>query len=494
MGIIRAWILKYNITMSEKIKVLVTGSTGLVGSHFVDKNVDFDLLTPSSREFNLLDPQSIKSYLDKNKPDWIVNFAAYTDVNKSELEKGNEEGVAWQTNVVGVKNILDALKSKKFIQISTDMVFPGSAEQPGPYKESDTPPDTNDNLTWYGWTKNRAEDLVRKSGGAIVRIVYPITFEFDKRLDYVRSPIKRFASGKMYPMFNDQQVSVTYIAEVAQVLNKIIKDNLEGVFHVSSDTTTPFDLIKGSLEGIGEDSESLKSSSVVEFLKTQDNPSRYPVFGGLDATETAKKLGLHFSSWKELLQKIPDKKTGPRKYSLLEIQNSVVVNPTKYMSKPDGYVMDTADFTELSYYLGYKFQVRSVYTISSPEGIARGGHLESRSKNVTIVSGLVYYCMVDLRPGDGYLKSSEFYLGEGQGSLGSSVLVPEGVVDYFIPVNGTALYFSIADRPFNMFDTLHTLNMMDPEIGLHIPEKILKNLSEDVETKVLNLKEFKEKI
>ena len=480
--------------MAEKIKVLVTGSTGLVGSHFVDRNVEFDLLTPTSKEFNLQDPESIKSYLAVNNPDWIVNFAAYTDVNKSELEKGNEEGIAWQTNVVGVKNILDAFKSKNFIQISTDMVFPGSAEQPGPYKESDTPPDTDANLTWYGWTKNRAEDLVKKNGGSVLRIVYPITFEFDKRLDYVRSPIKRFASGKMYPMFNDQQVSVTYIAEVAQVLNKIIKEDLEGVFHVSSDTTTPFDLIKSSLEGIGEDSESLKSSSVVEFLKTQTNPSRYPIFGGLDATETAKKLGLRFSSWKEVVLKIPHKSTGPREYKTLEIFNTIVINPTKYLSKPDGFVMETADFTELGYFLGYKFEPRSVYAIWSPEGVGRGGHLESRSKVVTIVSGLVYYCMVDLRPGEGYLRTSEFYLGDGKNSIGRSVLVPEGVVDYFIPVDGPAMSHAIADRPYNKFDNRFTLNMKDPEIGLHIPEKTMHNVPIDEESSLLSLKEFKEKI
>ena len=101
-------------------------------------------------------------------------------------------------------------------------------------------------------------------------------------------------------------------------------------------------------------------------------------------------------------------KTGPREYKTLAINNTVIIDPTKYPSKPDGWVMEAADFSELSYFLGYKFDPRSMYTIFSTKNIGRGGHMESRSKMVTVISGMVYYCLVDMRPGEEQGKVCEF--------------------------------------------------------------------------------------
>ncbi|KKT51234.1 MAG: hypothetical protein UW44_C0014G0026 [Candidatus Collierbacteria bacterium GW2011_GWB2_44_22] len=111
-------------------------------------------------------------------------------------------------------------------------------------------------------------------------------------------------------------------------------------------------------------------------------------------------------------------KTGPREYKTLAINNTVIIDPTKYPSKPDGWVMEAADFSELSYFLGYKFDPRSMYTIFSTKNIGRGGHMESRSKMVTVISGMVYYCLVDMRPGEEQGKVCEFFLGEGEKSMG----------------------------------------------------------------------------
>ncbi|EKD53073.1 MAG: hypothetical protein ACD_61C00164G0002 [uncultured bacterium] len=184
-------------------------------------------------------------------------------------------------------------------------------------------------------------------------------------------------------------------------------------------------------------------------------------------------------------------KTGPREYKTLPIANTVVVNPMKYLSKPDGWVMETADFTELSYFLGYKYEPRSSYAIFSVENVGRGGHLESRSKFVTVLSGLLYYCLVDMRPGPDRGKTCEFFLGEGAEAMGKSVLVPEGVVDFYIPVNGPALTHSVGDKPYNRFDNRKTLDMFDPELKLtKLPKEAKHHVPENVELNLLSYQEF----
>lgn len=287
-----------------KEKVLVTGATGLVGSHFVERSYEFNILAPNIDELNLQDEQSVANYFQEHNPDWVINFAAYTNVSAAENERGDENGLCWQINVGGVSSLLKNYKSNNFIQISTDMVFEGSEQYPGPYDENAKIPDNHNNLTWYGWTKNRAEKMVKERGGTVVRIIYPVRANYENKLDYIRGPLFKIASGKMHPLFNDQQISITYINELTLALKTIITDDHHGVFHVSTDTTTPYDLISKVLLEIGQDPSILQSSSVKEFLKTQGPAYRYPLYGGLKSKQTEETLDLHFSTWQTVVENL----------------------------------------------------------------------------------------------------------------------------------------------------------------------------------------------
>lgn len=286
----------------KKTKVLVTGASGLVGSRFVELAKNFEFITPDLDEFDLTNIDSVRRVIEKTNPDWIVNFAAFTDVNAAEEQTRDVSGLAWKINVDGVKNLVDSFKSKNIIQISTDMVFPGTVENPGPYEETDTPPDTNDKLTWYGWTKNRAEKIVKERGGSILRIIYPVRSSFAGKQDYIRGVLKKFADGKMYPLFNDQQICIAFIDEISTALEKIIETNANGVFHVASDTTTPHELISFVIKALGEDETLVKSASIYDFLATQKNPNRYPVWGGLKTKKTEDALGIHLSTWQTIVE------------------------------------------------------------------------------------------------------------------------------------------------------------------------------------------------
>lgn len=288
----------------NKTKVLVTGASGLVGSRFVEIAKDYQFSTPEYPDFDLTDEQSVKKTIEAFNPEWIVNFAAFTDVNAAETQMGDENGLAWKVNVEGVKNLCQAFPSKKIIHISTDMVFSGSEQNPGPYSENDKTPSSKDNLTWYGWTKNRAEKVILNHGGTILRIIYPVRAHFDLKLDYIRGPLKKFTAGTMYPLFNDQQICVAFIDEIAETIQKIIDTESSGIFHCSSDTTTPYELIAFTVDQLRGDVTTIKSISIHDFLATQTNKNRYPIWGGLKTVQTEEKLGLHFSTWQTVVEKL----------------------------------------------------------------------------------------------------------------------------------------------------------------------------------------------
>ncbi len=277
------------------IKVLATGASGLVGSRFVERYADkYRFLTPDYIELDITNLKSVKSYLDKNKPEVVVNLAAYTNVSEAEKQKGDKSGPCWQINVEGTRNLVSALSpTMRLIHISTDMVFSGSS---GPYRESDISETDQSKVTWYGFTKAEAERLIGDRG-TIVRIIYPVRAQYDLKLDYLKKPLSLYDQGKLYPMFVDQQINITYIDELCFALQKIIKDKLVGVYHVASrDLTTPHELFSYYISRV----RNITFSAAEGWI----DPSRYPKFGGLDTTITQEKLGMKFSSWKEIVEKL----------------------------------------------------------------------------------------------------------------------------------------------------------------------------------------------
>ncbi len=293
-------------------EVFVTGGSGMVGSRFIELySKKYKFTTPEYPNFDITSQEKVKLAIENASPEVLINFAAFTDVGAAESQRNDKNGSCWKINVDGVKNLAYSSASNiLFIQISTDMVFSGSKENPGPYSENNKNEDNSDKLTWYGYTKAQGEEIVlKRKNSAILRIIYPVRAKYELKQDYLRRPLALFDQGKLYPMFNDQQVSFAFVDEICIVLDKIIEQKANGVFHASSnDTSTPYEVISYLLEKARGVRGVVKSSSLKDFLKTVDNPVRYPEFGGLKVESTEKRLGIKFSSWKEIIDTLIDQK------------------------------------------------------------------------------------------------------------------------------------------------------------------------------------------
>lgn len=292
------------------IKVLVTGASGLVGSKFIELYKDkYDFITPEYPQFDLTNKKDVTETVKSANPDAIVNFAAYTNVGEAEKQRGDKNGDCYKINVIGVENLIEAVPADcHFIQISTDMIFPGSGKDPGPYEENHPSIYKESELTWYGYTKNLGEKEVLKKFGkdaTILRLIYPVSVKYDLKLDYLRKPLSLYDEGKLYPMFTDQQVSIAFVDEVAIALEKIIDGGFNGIFHAGSrDTSTPFELVSYMIEKARGKKDAVKEVSIDDFLKGVDNPVRYPKYGGLKVENTERRLGIKFSSWREIVDKL----------------------------------------------------------------------------------------------------------------------------------------------------------------------------------------------
>ena len=128
--------------------VLVAGSNGQLGQaiQFVSGNYPkIDFVFCSSSDLDITKKESCKEVFYKYKPNFCINAAAYTAVDKAEGEKEQ----AYLINVVGAKNLADFCKETNatLLHVSTDFVFDGNNTKP--YTEEDTPNPTGD----YGQTK-----------------------------------------------------------------------------------------------------------------------------------------------------------------------------------------------------------------------------------------------------------------------------------------------------------------------------------------------------
>ncbi len=139
-------------------KILVTGANGQLGKCIKDASLnfpDFEFDFKTREELNIEDESSVRDYFSKNKLDYCINAAAYTNVEKAESEPDK----AFAVNAEAVKNIAIACKNQNvvLIHISTDYVFNG--EKQIPYTEDDK---TNP-INVYGASKLKGEQIIQET-------------------------------------------------------------------------------------------------------------------------------------------------------------------------------------------------------------------------------------------------------------------------------------------------------------------------------------------
>ena len=226
-------------------KIVVFGGAGLVGSRFIELNKNnCDIIAPSAKEIDILSKESLIKLAEKENPDYLINFAAYTNVEEAEEDKGNKDGLCYQVNVIGAKNVAEACKkiNKRLIHISTEYVFDGTKAE-SPYTEEDKPNPIN----WYGQTKLIGEQMVLEAGAevAIARISMPFSAHFELKKDVARFFLEQLKAGNQIKAIADQRITPTLVDDIVNALNVLIENQASRIYHISScDSVTPLEFAK----------------------------------------------------------------------------------------------------------------------------------------------------------------------------------------------------------------------------------------------------------
>ena len=216
------------------MKILLIGGSGLFGQAFIDlvEKTSYEIYATYNRnpldfenafQIDITDAIKVKQFIEKIKPDVIIHAAAFTNVDRCEIEKEK----AYEINAKATENIAKVAKeiNAKLIYISTDYVFDGKK---GMYKEED---ETNP-VNYYGVTKLEGEKAVIKNCSDFIIARTSVIYGANKK-NFATWAIEELRKDNQIKIITDQWVSPTLNQDLAEQIYKLIEKNERGIFHAA---------------------------------------------------------------------------------------------------------------------------------------------------------------------------------------------------------------------------------------------------------------------
>ncbi len=275
------------------MKTLVLGASGQLGQCLkkvaAERNIE-GLDFPDEGAGNILDLNGLKVLLGEKKPNFVINCAAYTVVDKAE----DEVNLCRKVNREGAKNV--ALSCKEFgvklIHISTDFVFQGNKIEL--LKENDVA----EPVSTYGLTKLEGEaEVVGILDEYFILRTSWLYSEFAN--NFVKTMLKLGADRDELNIIADQIGTPTYAIDLAGAILDIISSgkNEYGVYHYSNEGAISwFDFAKAIFD--------ISNTEVkVNPIPTSQYPTKAerPKFSVMDKTKIKNTFDMQIPYWRDSL-------------------------------------------------------------------------------------------------------------------------------------------------------------------------------------------------
>ena len=276
------------------MRILVTGANGQLGQEFKNNvsNSNHKFYFTNVNELDITKKKEILDYVTIYKIELIINCAAYTNVDDTEINKRQ----AIKVNLDAVKNLIEICEEKKLkmIHFSTDYVY--NSDNLNPINE-----DSKINpINYYGISKREGERIIEKSSSdsIIIRISWLYSMYGN---NFVKTMIKKGEKEDKVHVINDQFGCPTYSKDLVDCTLNIIdsnKHNIHKVYNFSNEgftnwfefTKKIFELKKITCEVVPVDSNSYKTTAT------------RPKFSVTDKSRIKDIFNIKIRSWDEALE------------------------------------------------------------------------------------------------------------------------------------------------------------------------------------------------
>jgi len=281
-------------------RILITGANGQLGSELRKSSnlfPEFSFVFTDLNELDITNPAAVEAMLADEKPQWLINCAAYTAVDKAETE----EETAWVINAVAPAILAEKSNAIgcRYVQISTDYVFNGKNYLP--YVEEDEVCPTS----VYGNTKLEGEliSLTNNPNTLIIRTSW-LYSSFGN--NFVKSMIRLGQERDQLNVIFDQIGTPTYAGDLAWTILEIIHKTesgttkfVPGTYHFSNEGVCSwydFALAIHQIYGIDCQVNAIES-------KEYPSPVARPPYSVLNKSKIKGIFGIQIPYWRTSLEK-----------------------------------------------------------------------------------------------------------------------------------------------------------------------------------------------
>ena len=283
--------------------VLVTGANGQLGQAIQSIATDYpaiDFVFCSSSDLDITNLDNCKTIFKQYQPNFCINTAAYTAVDKAETEPEK----AHLINVIGAQNLAEVCKKQDtvLLHVSTDFVFDGdnrvtSSGVEMPYTETDIPNPTG----VYGQTKLEGEIAIQNTWEKhfIIRTSW-VYSQFAN--NFMKTMIRLGNERNELSVVNDQIGTPTNAVDLAEVLLHIVKSQKSkvknfGIYNFSNEGQCSWYDFANEIFKLNNISINLKGIPTESY----PTPAKRPKYSVLDKKKITTTFGIQINTWQKSL-------------------------------------------------------------------------------------------------------------------------------------------------------------------------------------------------
>ena len=279
------------------MKVLITGANGQLGWELQRTVPDgVEALALDRSALDISDREQVNQLIASERPDWVINTAAYTAVDKAE----EEVEPAYAINRDGAANLAQACSHNgcRMVQLSTDYIFDGS--QSTPYLTNSKPAP----LSVYGASKLAGEELVLMAlpeASAIVRTSWVYSSHGN---NFVKTMLHLMAEREALSVIEDQIGTPTWANGLARVIWQIVDTETTGILHWSDAGVASWYDFAHAIYEEATQSGLLSNKCEIRPIATAQYAARAkrPHYSVLDKSEAISRLEMAPRDWREALR------------------------------------------------------------------------------------------------------------------------------------------------------------------------------------------------
>lgn len=248
------------------MKILITGANGMLAKSVKARlKKENELICTDVSDLDITNAGAVMNFVKENKPEYIINCAAFTAVDKAE----EVYDLAEKINADGPGNLAKAAKEvdATLIHISTDYVFNGDLDVSKSYVETDEVGP----VTVYGKTKLHGEEQVKSNTDQYY--IFRTAWLYGDGNNFVRTMLKLGTEKDEISVVADQHGSPTYAEDLANIIAQAIEKKIPyGLYHSTNQGfTTWYEFTKKIFE-LAEIKCDVKPVTSEEFIRPAKRP------------------------------------------------------------------------------------------------------------------------------------------------------------------------------------------------------------------------------